>query len=108
MIFTGVLVLLHIGLSCQQQQQQQPQQPQQSQHGHYYPPTDHTLGDDEIVKRGVQELHDIDAATDLNECLTCKTRLQVGKFLALTRPDLVPQVFSTWCVELGMMKYNVT
>ena len=101
MIFTGVLVLLHIGLSCQQQQQQQPQQPQQSQHGHYYPPTDHTLGDDEIVKRGVQELHDIDAATDLNECLTCKTRLQVGKFLALTRPDLVPQVFSTWCVELG-------
>ncbi|KAI5956464.1 hypothetical protein KGF54_000939 [Candida jiufengensis] len=59
------------------------------------------MEDSEIVRRSVQELHDIDASTDLNECLTCKTRLQVGKFLSLTRPDLVPQVFSTWCVESG-------
>lgn len=67
----------------------------------YYPPTELAISDDEIVNRAVTELHNIDAATDLNECMTCKTRLQVAKFIALTRPDLVPQIFSTWCIESG-------
>ncbi|KHC33278.1 hypothetical protein MGO_03979 [Candida albicans P76055] len=67
----------------------------------YYPPTELAISDEEIVNRAVQELHNIDAANDLNECMTCKTRLQVAKFISLTRPDLVPQIFSTWCVESG-------
>ena len=67
----------------------------------YYPPTELAISDDEIVNRAVTELHNIDAATDLNECMTCKTRLQVAKFIALTRPDLVPRIFSTWCIESG-------
>ncbi|KAL6451168.1 asm-2 Sphingomyelin phosphodiesterase 2 [Candida maltosa Xu316] len=70
-------------------------------HVNYYPPTELAISDDEIVNRAVNELHNIDAANDLNECMTCKTRLQVAKFIALTRPDLVPQIFSTWCVESG-------
>ncbi|KAI5964081.1 uncharacterized protein KGF55_002023 [Candida pseudojiufengensis] len=68
---------------------------------YYFPPTDLSNGDDEIIRKSIQELHDIDSASDLNECLTCKTRLQVGKFLSLTRPDLVPQIFVTWCIESG-------
>ncbi|KAI3404906.2 hypothetical protein KGF56_002322 [Candida oxycetoniae] len=64
---------------------------------HYFSET--SLSDEEIVKRAVQDLHNIDAATDLNECLTCKARLQLAKFLGLTRPDLIPQVFSIWCIE---------
>ncbi|KAK6462936.1 hypothetical protein DFJ63DRAFT_322429 [Scheffersomyces coipomensis] len=55
----------------------------------------------DIIHNAVNELHSLDAATDLNECITCKTRLQIGKFLALTRPDLVPQIFTIWCLEAG-------
>ncbi|KAG7663503.1 uncharacterized protein J8A68_002962 [[Candida] subhashii] len=71
------------------------------QHLPYYPPTELAISDEELVNRAVAELHNIDAASDLNECMACKTRLQVAKFLSLTRPDLVPQIFSTWCIESG-------
>ncbi|EGW31948.1 uncharacterized protein SPAPADRAFT_138608 [Spathaspora passalidarum NRRL Y-27907] len=70
-------------------------------HNNYYPPTELAVDDEEIVTRAIQELHNIDAASDLKTCDTCKTRLQVAKFLSLTRPDLVPQIFTTWCIEAG-------
>ncbi|CAK9435327.1 uncharacterized protein LODBEIA_P57080 [Lodderomyces beijingensis] len=68
---------------------------------HYKPPVEAALTDEEICKRAVAELHNVEAATDLDECTTCKTRLQIAKFIGLTRPDLVPQIFLTWCVEAG-------
>ncbi|KAK6458769.1 Metallo-dependent phosphatase-like protein [Scheffersomyces xylosifermentans] len=68
---------------------------------HYWPPSEFLLSDTDIVNRAVKELHSIDVAMDLNECISCKMRLQVAKFLSLTRRDLVPLVFSTWCIEAG-------
>ncbi|RLV95210.1 Sphingomyelin phosphodiesterase [Spathaspora sp. JA1] len=73
----------------------------EEKHNNYYPPTELVVDDEELVTRAIQELHNIDAASDLRTCATCKARLQVAKFLALTRPDLVPQIFSTWCIEAG-------
>ena len=59
------------------------------------------ISDEEIVNRAVQELHNIDAANDLNECMTCKTRLQAAKFISLTRPDLSATNILHLCVESG-------
>lgn len=86
--------------------------PLQALQWNYYPPgalyykppvfpTEMHQGDHELVNHSVQELHDVYSATDLNECFSCKMRLQIGKFLALTRPDLVPLVFTQWCREEG-------
>lgn len=61
----------------------------------------HLMSDEELIKRAVNEFHSVDAVNDIDECARCKTRLQIGKFLALTRPDLVPQIFSIWCLESG-------
>ncbi|CAI5759989.1 unnamed protein product [Candida verbasci] len=65
----------------------------------YYAPKELTITDEEIINKSIKELHDIDSTNDLNPCLKCKTRLQIAKTLSLTRPDLLPQIFSTWCIE---------
>ncbi|CAH6719197.1 hypothetical protein CLIB1444_02S03092 [[Candida] jaroonii] len=64
-------------------------------------PTKPTINDDFIIRNIVDELHSITNATDLNECISCKMRLLAGKSLAFTRPDLIPLVYSEWCLEMG-------
>ncbi|EGV62437.1 hypothetical protein CANTEDRAFT_107934 [Yamadazyma tenuis ATCC 10573] len=63
--------------------------------------SDSQLSDLELIDIAIKQLHSIYGATDLKECVSCKMRLQVGKFLALTRSDLVPSVYTRWCKEEG-------
>ncbi|KAH3673562.1 hypothetical protein WICMUC_003669 [Wickerhamomyces mucosus] len=38
-------------------------------------------------------------STNVDNCIRCKTTLDVGKSIALTRPDLVPEIFVKWCTD---------
>lgn len=67
----------------------------------YWPPLTTSASEDEIITRAIDQLHRISGASDLNECLACKQRLQVGKFIALIKPSLVPEIYTTWCLESG-------
>lgn len=62
------------------------------------PPTVVTpLGDTELIRETLTQLQLTNLAPDA--CTACKSRLAIGKVLALTRPDLVPYVFKRWCTE---------
>lgn len=67
----------------------------------YWPPINSGASDDEIISRAVDQLHRITGSADLSECLSCKQRLQVGKFVALIKPYLIPEIYTTWCLDSG-------
>lgn len=56
------------------------------------------VDDTKVIDKAVEELHSISSATDLDPCVSCKMRLQVGKFLD---PKLIPLVYSKWCKQEG-------
>lgn len=63
-----------------------------------FEPTKPLVDDNILIERAVEELHSITSATDIDECFSCKMRLQVGKFLD---PKLIPLAYSTWCKQEG-------
>lgn len=68
--------------------------------------SDIVLGDQSIISHAVQELHSVGATPDLDACASCKMRLQVAKFVSLSRPDLVTEIFLRWCLESGHDKLS--
>ncbi|GME75171.1 unnamed protein product [Ambrosiozyma monospora] len=59
------------------------------------------LSDDAIINSTLHSLYAIGNNTELTKCEKCTTRLTLGKSLALTRPDLIPQIWSEWCIGEG-------
>lgn len=58
----------------------------------------HGSNNDEIVSVVLEELMSLSSA-NITTCDQCTSRLAIGKTLALLRPDLVPEVFTKWCIE---------
>lgn len=71
-----------------------------------YPTNIPLLSNSAIIDEAVLQLHNTYIATDIDECTSCKMRLQIGKVLALSRPDLVPAVYLTWCQQEGFDQSN--
>lgn len=59
-----------------------------------------TSSDDSITTAFINELKSL-SSRNMSSCDQCITRLAIGKSLALVRPDLVPKVFTTWCLDTG-------
>ncbi len=59
------------------------------------------LADDAIVSNALQVLQNIDNSTNSDACGRCKSRLLYGKALALSRPDLIPDIYEQWCLNTG-------
>ncbi|AET39763.1 uncharacterized protein Ecym_4748 [Eremothecium cymbalariae DBVPG len=55
--------------------------------------------DDKIVEELVKQLTILHDNKNLTDCEKCLNKLTIGKTLSLTRPDLVPTVFSKWCID---------
>lgn len=64
-------------------------------------PSQNHISDEDLVTSAITQLKDITQANDLDGCVSCKMRLQVGKFVALMKPELVPRIFGGWCQEMG-------
>ncbi|OUM51521.1 hypothetical protein BVG19_g624 [[Candida] boidinii] len=61
--------------------------------------TDYSYASDkEIVETTLDSLYSIGNSTTLNKCQQCISRLALGKSLALTKPSLVPEIWTKWCV----------
>jgi len=55
--------------------------------------------DEEIIQSVVGQLNE--TLKNKNKCTGCTDSLEIGKNLALQRPDLVPNAFTEWCVVTG-------
>jgi predicted phosphodiesterase len=65
-----------------------------------WPANSHSPDDGVIVAQTLQSLRTLYSnSTTLDNCQKCKATLEIGKAIALTKPDLVPEIFIQWCTE---------
>ncbi|SMN22854.1 similar to Lachancea thermotolerans KLTH0E00638g hypothetical protein [Maudiozyma saulgeensis] len=55
--------------------------------------------DEEIVQNIIMQLNE--TLKNKDRCSGCIDRLQIGKNLAIQKPDLVPNAFTEWCIVSG-------
>lgn len=56
--------------------------------------------DDTIVSQTLHTLKTLYSNSSiLTNCEKCKTSLGIGKAIALTKPELIPEIFTQWCID---------
>lgn len=57
--------------------------------------------DEQIVKQTLNTLESLYKKNDsvVDSCFKCKTTLEIGKAISLTKPELIPEIFIKWCTD---------
>lgn len=66
-----------------------------------WPSNSRSPTDEQIIQQTIHTLESLYSKNDsiVDACTKCKTTLEIGKAISLTKPELIPEIFIKWCTD---------